>query len=146
MLKKSKELEEFEESETIIDDLYETLKDIIFSYYDGTLYNIYVDKTEKNSEKSQEPSEFPLFEYLFLTSLKCHFTLKDGLNYIELEINALNTTWDLFITRPYRFNAPYILHDWEIPGLKHAVAVRNRIQIRPCGKFRTVGRQHGVFM
>ena len=32
--------------------------------------NIYVDKTESNSEKSQEPSDFPLFEYLFLTSLK----------------------------------------------------------------------------
>lgn len=32
--------------------------------------NIYVDKTETNSEKPQEPSNFPLFEYLFLTSLK----------------------------------------------------------------------------
>lgn len=51
----------------------------------------------------------------------------DGLNYIELEINALNTTWDLFITRPYRFNSPYILHDWEIPGLKHAVSLRGTL-------------------
>ena len=32
--------------------------------------NIYVDKTESNSEKSQEPSDFPLFEHLILTSLK----------------------------------------------------------------------------
>lgn len=51
----------------------------------------------------------------------------DGLNYIELEINALNTTWDLFIPRPYRFDSPYILHDWEIPGLKHAVHLRGTL-------------------
>lgn len=51
----------------------------------------------------------------------------DGLNYIELEINALNTTWDLFITRPYRFNDPNILHDWEIKGLKHAVHLRGTL-------------------
>lgn len=51
----------------------------------------------------------------------------DGLNYIELEINALNTTWDLFIPRPYRFNSSYILHDWEIPGLKHAVHLRGTL-------------------
>ncbi len=51
----------------------------------------------------------------------------DGLNYIELEINALNTTWDLFITRPYRFNDPNILHDWEIKGLKHAVNLRGTL-------------------
>lgn len=51
----------------------------------------------------------------------------DGLNYIELEINALNTTWDLFLTRPYRFNSPYILHDWEIPGLRHAVYLRGTL-------------------
>lgn len=51
----------------------------------------------------------------------------DGLNYIELEINALNTTWDLFITRPYRFDDPHILHDWEIPGLQHAVHLRGTL-------------------
>ena len=55
----------------------------------------------------------------------------DGLNYIELEINALNTTWDLFITRPYRFGDPNILHDWEIKGLKHAVQL--------CGTLNTPG-------
>lgn len=51
----------------------------------------------------------------------------DGLNYIELEINALNTTWDLFIARPYRFNDPHILHDWDIPGLRHAVHLRGTL-------------------
>lgn len=51
----------------------------------------------------------------------------DGLNYIELEINVLNTTWDLFLTQPYRFNSPYILHDWEMPGLRHAVHLRGTL-------------------
>ncbi len=51
----------------------------------------------------------------------------DGLNYIELEINQLNTTWDLFISRPYRFDDAHILHDWEMPELKHAVQLRGTI-------------------
>ena len=51
----------------------------------------------------------------------------DGLNYIELEINALNTVWDLFITRPYRFDDPHILHDWDMRGLKHAVHLRGTL-------------------
>ena len=51
----------------------------------------------------------------------------DGLNYIELEINAKNTVWDLFIARPYRFNDPNILHDWDIRGLKHAVHLRGTL-------------------
>lgn len=51
----------------------------------------------------------------------------DGLNYIELEINELNTVWDLFITRPYRFDDPHILHDWDIRGLKHAVNLRGTL-------------------
>lgn len=51
----------------------------------------------------------------------------DGLNYIELEINALNTTWDLFLTHPYHFDSPIVLHDWEMPGLKHAVNLRGTL-------------------
>tara|TARA_B110000503_G_scaffold142504_1_gene239517 strand:- start:3006 stop:4076 length:1071 start_codon:yes stop_codon:yes gene_type:complete len=47
----------------------------------------------------------------------------DTHNYYELEINALNTVWDLFITKPYReFNSP-VLNDWHITGLKSAVYV-----------------------
>jgi len=47
----------------------------------------------------------------------------DTHNYYELEINALNTVWDLFITKPYReLNSP-VLNDWEILGLKSAVHV-----------------------
>ncbi|MDA8850162.1 carbohydrate-binding family 9-like protein [Flavobacteriaceae bacterium] len=47
----------------------------------------------------------------------------DTHNYYELEINALNTVWDLFITKPYReLNSP-VLNDWHITGLKSAVHI-----------------------
>lgn len=48
----------------------------------------------------------------------------DGDNhlYYELEINALNTEWDLLLAKPYRDGGPAI-NGWEIPGLKTAVHV-----------------------
>mgnify|MGYP000047120968 FL=1 len=47
----------------------------------------------------------------------------DTHNYYELEINALNTVWDLFIGKPYReLNSP-VLNDWNFTGLKSAVSV-----------------------
>ena len=42
--------------------------------------------------------------------------------YAELEINALNTTWDLLLPRPYKDGGKAI-NAWEIPGLKTAVYV-----------------------
>lgn len=44
----------------------------------------------------------------------------DNHNYGELELNALNTTWDLFLGKPYKDGGPAI-HAWEIVGLKTAV-------------------------
>src|SRR5262249_386179 len=44
----------------------------------------------------------------------------DNHEYYEFEINALNTTWDLFLPRPYR-DGGRGLSDWEILGLKSAV-------------------------
>lgn len=46
--------------------------------------------------------------------------------YAELEINALNTVWDLLLVRPYRNGGP-ALHDWDIPGLRTAVDLRGTI-------------------
>ncbi|HYT91498.1 MAG TPA: carbohydrate-binding family 9-like protein, partial [Gemmataceae bacterium] len=46
----------------------------------------------------------------------------DNHEYYEFEINALNTTWDLFLPRPYR-DGGNALNNWEIPGLKSAVYV-----------------------
>lgn len=50
----------------------------------------------------------------------------DTRNYVEIEINALNTVWDLFLTEPYR-SGNIALHDWNIPGLKHAVHLRGTL-------------------
>jgi hypothetical protein len=44
----------------------------------------------------------------------------DNQNYAELEVNALNTTWDLLLTKPYRASGR-ALNGWEIIGLKTAV-------------------------
>lgn len=44
----------------------------------------------------------------------------DTLLYGELEVNALNTTWDLLLVKPYRDGGPAI-NGWEIRGLKTAV-------------------------
>lgn len=39
--------------------------------------------------------------------------------YYELEINALNTVWDLLLVRPYRDGGPAV-HGWDIAGLETA--------------------------
>ena len=40
----------------------------------------------------------------------------DTHNYLEYEVNALGTEWDLFLTRPYRDN-PQVLNNWEFAGM-----------------------------
>lgn len=48
----------------------------------------------------------------------------DGDNHVygELELNALNTTWDLLLTKPYR-DGGRAVNAWEITGLQTAVHV-----------------------
>ena len=46
----------------------------------------------------------------------------DTHDYYELEINALNTVWDLLLVRPYRDGGPAV-HSWDIQGLKTGVHV-----------------------
>ena len=50
----------------------------------------------------------------------------DNHEYYEVEINALNTEWDLLLEKPYRDGGPAV-NAWEIPGLKTAVHVNGRI-------------------
>jgi hypothetical protein len=50
----------------------------------------------------------------------------DNHEYYEIEINALNTEWDLFLKKPYRDDGP-ALNAWEIPGLKTAVHVEGTL-------------------
>lgn len=51
----------------------------------------------------------------------------DTFNYYELEINALNTAWDLFLSKPYRENDLVVLNDWNLTGLKSAVKVQGTL-------------------
>ena len=46
----------------------------------------------------------------------------DTHNYLEYEVNALGTDWDLFLSRPYR-DHPQVLNNWEFAGMKSAVHV-----------------------
>jgi hypothetical protein len=52
------------------------------------------------------------------------FINPDGNNhvYAELELNALNTTWDLLLTTPYKDDGKAI-NAWEIAGLRTAVHI-----------------------
>jgi hypothetical protein len=50
----------------------------------------------------------------------------DTHNYYELEMNALNTVWDLLLVRPYRDGGPAV-HAWDIRGLKTAVFVNGTL-------------------
>jgi predicted metalloprotease with PDZ domain len=55
----------------------------------------------------------------------------DNHEYYEIEINALNTVWDLLLAKPYRDgdsveHGPAI-NEWEIPGLKSAVHVKGTL-------------------
>jgi len=42
--------------------------------------------------------------------------------YYELEMNALNTVWDLLLIKPYRDGGPAV-HSWDIQGLKTGVRI-----------------------
>ena len=46
----------------------------------------------------------------------------DARNYFEFEINALNTGWDLFLSKPY-LKGGKADNSWEIPGLQTAVHI-----------------------
>jgi len=46
--------------------------------------------------------------------------------YFEFEINALNTSWDLFLNKPY-LEGGKADNSWDIPGLKTAVALHGSL-------------------
>jgi hypothetical protein len=47
-------------------------------------------------------------------------------SYYEFEINALNTSWDLFLDKPYKLGGKAD-NSWDIAGLKTAVAVEGTL-------------------
>jgi len=50
----------------------------------------------------------------------------DTHDYYEFEMNALNTVWDLLLTRPYRDEGDAV-NDWDIHGIKTAVYVNGTL-------------------
>lgn len=46
----------------------------------------------------------------------------DRNEYYEIEINALNTVWDLFLPKPYR-DGGSARNEWDLAGIKTAVAI-----------------------
>ena len=52
----------------------------------------------------------------------------DTHNYYEIELNALNTVWDLLIVKPYRDGGPAV-HGWDINKLKTGVHVNGTLNI-----------------
>ncbi len=50
----------------------------------------------------------------------------NGLGYFEFEINALNTSWDLRLDKPYKDGGKPD-NSWSIPGLQSAVYVRGTL-------------------
>jgi hypothetical protein len=50
----------------------------------------------------------------------------DTHNYYEIEVNALNTIWDLLLTKPYR-DGGKPLTKWNVEGMKSAVSLQGTI-------------------
>lgn len=46
----------------------------------------------------------------------------DTHNYLEYEVNALGTVWDLLLTKPYR-DGGRVVNNWDIKGLKQAIVI-----------------------
>lgn len=52
----------------------------------------------------------------------------DGHNYFEIEVNALNTVFDLSLTHPYRApHRPFVQFQWNCPGLLVATSVQGTL-------------------
>jgi len=50
----------------------------------------------------------------------------DNHQYLEIEINALNTVWDLTLPKPYRFGGSAV-NEWNALGMKHAVHIEGKL-------------------
>lgn len=53
-------------------------------------------------------------------------TKQQAPGYFEFEMNALNTSWDLYLDKPYRLGGKAD-NSWDIPGLKTAVAIHGTL-------------------
>ncbi len=51
----------------------------------------------------------------------------DSHDYYELELNALNTVWDLLVIKPYRDRCQVAFNSWDIKGLQTAVHLQGTL-------------------
>ncbi len=51
----------------------------------------------------------------------------DTHDYYEIEVNAFNTVWDLFLIKPYRDRAQVAIDAWDVKGLKTAVYLKGTL-------------------
>ncbi|MDH6305396.1 hypothetical protein M2459_001849 [Parabacteroides sp. PF5-5] len=51
----------------------------------------------------------------------------DTHNYVEYEVNALGTEWDLFLSKPYRDEGCLVFSNWEFMGMQSAVHIDGTI-------------------
>lgn len=94
------------------------------AYDDNGLYiaalleepHVWADITEHDAVIFQNNN----FEFFLNPSNDTH-------NYLEYEVNALGTWWDLYISKPYRDEGCVVLDDWEFMGMKSAVHVNGTL-------------------
>jgi hypothetical protein len=77
--------------------------------------NIRADMTEHDSSLYLNNN----FEFFFNPTNDTH-------NYVEYEVNALGTEWDLFLTKPYR-DGGLAFNNWEFMGMESAVHLNGTI-------------------
>jgi hypothetical protein len=92
--------------------------------WDDNFLYVYADITEPDLWASITKTDSPVFQDNALEM----FIAPDGgtYNYVEFQINAFGTTWDLFLPRPYR-NGGAGLTSWDINGLQKAVHLSGTI-------------------
>lgn len=92
--------------------------------WDSTYFYVYVEMEEPHLWANVKNRD----EVVFYDNDFEIFIDPDGdtHNYYELEINALNTVWDLFLTQPYR-DGGMPLDNWDFKGLKTSVQLNGSL-------------------
>jgi hypothetical protein len=90
---------------------------------DNFLY-VYAELTEPDIWASITKTDSPVFQD---NALEMFISPGGGTyDYVEFQINAFGTTWDLFLPKPYR-NGGAGLTSWDIKGLQKAVHLNGTI-------------------
>ncbi len=92
--------------------------------WDDDFLYVYADITEPDIWASITKTDSPVFQD---NALEMFISPAGGTyDYVEFQINAFGTTWDLFLPKPYR-NGGAGLTSWDIKGLQKAVHLNGTI-------------------